>query len=299
VLARALRKHRVAALLTFLLVLGAAAAYAAFTPDRYEAEARLLVTPPTDALIGELGLVDTPETVAELVLSPQVAERVAIRLRLDDAAAARDAVEAGQAGTSDVVVVRAHHEHALTAAQIANAFADETVRQLSGRFQTAVSRELERLRERLLDVPATERVDLRDRIARLRALQGERDPGVEVLGSALAPSEPSWPKPALILGVGAAAALLLALLVALALEWDPRRRAAPVAEAPGSPAPRRRRDDIRELERLLEKRGKRVPDRRLEWEAYLEELRARADDGELPPALQRLADEVFADLRAA
>ncbi|HZB24332.1 MAG TPA: Wzz/FepE/Etk N-terminal domain-containing protein [Gaiellaceae bacterium] len=199
-------------LAAFLLAtLLAAAAYVYFAEDRYEAEAKLQVVPvaATDRTFEGFSVLregedeKTPaQTAVDLVESSDVVDAVASRLGRDRDDLV-DAVSADAAGASNVVTVRARWSSPQTAAQIANAFADEFVARRSSQFQADLTRTIERLR----DVPGAEA-----RVETLEAYEGLPDPTVEVAGDAVAP-ESSVSQPALVVLGGA---LLAALLLALA-----------------------------------------------------------------------------------
>ena len=155
------------ALLIAAIVVAATAAavlYSILAADRYEARAELLVSPVGDdpQYRGLDVLRDTEdraaaETVAELVVAPSVLDAIRVRLNVPDRESLRDAVDARAVGDSNVVAITAEAEEGTRAAQIANAFADETISQQSGRFQAAVATLADRTRRTLDAIPAGER----------------------------------------------------------------------------------------------------------------------------------------------
>jgi len=265
-----------------LVAAAAAATYALLASERYAGEAKLLVVPPRDALVRRLAFPSDPETIAALVETPDVADRVAVRLNLsrDDVL---DAIDARREGDSDVVVVQAEAATPTRAAQIANAFADEAIRERSTRFQGAVARETSLLRAELSDVPLSKGGERRERLLRVRALMGQRDPTVELAAAAVAAPGAVSPRPVPLVLSAALAGLLVGSVVAAALGWRPGRTA---AEEPG-------RYEIAALERLVSAH----PNGDADWQIYLEALREQArPDGTLPPSLDWLVEDVYGAL---
>lgn len=218
------------------IVVGAAAAYAFLTPNRYEAQAELLVTPAQgkEELRG-LGLLEDGQspaavTAAQLVETPAIARTVAIRLRMK-AEAARDAVDAKRVERSNVVRITTHSSKRARSAQIANAFAEETVSALSARFQSDLQFRIQRLRARLegLPIASPRAVTIREQVDQLTALQGAPDPTVRVVSTAVAPTEPSWPDRRPIVIGALLAALALGLAIAAVREALQHRRVAAAA----------------------------------------------------------------------
>jgi capsular polysaccharide biosynthesis protein len=221
------------------VIVGAAAAYAFLAPDRYEARADLLVTPAQgDEEFAGLGLLDDTDapaavTAAALVETPAIAREVGVRLRISEESA-RDAVDAHRVDSSNVVRIVADSSDPARAAQIANAFADETVSAASSRFQSELQSRIQRLRTQLQGLPiaSPQAVALRKRIDALGVLQGSPDPTVRVVSTAVAPAESSWPRPWLIIPTALLAALALGLTIAGVRE----RRRRPPREAAVTPA---------------------------------------------------------------
>jgi capsular polysaccharide biosynthesis protein len=331
-LARAARRHLRLIAAFVVAVTAVAALYSFLAGDRYEARAELLVQPVgDDPLYAGLRLPRDAETVANLVVAPQVLDAIRIRLDFDSREAVRDAVDARAVGESNVVAITGTASAGVRAAQVANAFADETIGQQSARFQAAVAGLIDRNRTALELIPAGERNTaeaeaLAARARELRSLLGLPDPTLQKVGDAVAPQEPVWPKPEWIIPLAFVASLLASLGVALVLEWEPPRRAPapapvparvppepgpepepepepePVVSTSGEPAPPPEAApgawNLEELERLVaERAGEFTPDQVVEWEAYLFTLRDQASsDGRLPPAFDWLVEDVFGTL---
>lgn len=234
-----LRRQGPVVLGVVVIVVGAAAAYAFLTPDRYEAHSELQVTPVQKLELRGLGLLEDGEspaavTAAELVETPAIARAVATRLRMSGETA-RDAVDAERRGESDVVRITAHASRPARSAQIANAYAEETVSALSARFQSNLQFRIQRLRAQLegLPIASPRAITLREQVDELTALQGAPDPTVRVVSTAVAPAEPVWPNRWAIVGFAAVGALALGLAIAALREALQRRRVA-VVTAPAA-----------------------------------------------------------------
>jgi capsular polysaccharide biosynthesis protein len=207
------------------LGLVAAFAYLALAEERYAAEAKLQVVPlpAADTTFSGFALPRAPgagsaaETVADLVERPAVVDAAAVRLRLDREEVL-DALSVSADRSSNVVTVRAETDDPRRAAQLANAVADEFVAERSAAFQGEVNRTIGDLRDRLRDVPASERDPaVVSRLAALQASLGERDPTVRVAGNAVARERTVSPRPLPVLAAALASSLVLGLAVAAAL----------------------------------------------------------------------------------
>jgi capsular polysaccharide biosynthesis protein len=207
------------------LGLVAAFAYLALAEERYAAEAKLQIVPlpaadPTFsgfALPRASGAGSAAETVADLLERPAVVDAAAVRLRLDREEVL-DALSVSADRSSDVVTVRAETDDPRRAAQLANAVADEFVAERSAAFQGEVNRTIGDLRDRLRDVPASERDPaVVSRLAALQASLGERDPTVRLAGNAVARERTVSPRPLPVLAAALASSLVLGLAVAAAL----------------------------------------------------------------------------------
>src|ERR671930_995339 len=195
---------------------GAAAVYCLTATKRYEARAELLVSPlpASDKTFEGFGLPReggaAAETIARLVRTPEVAEAVQAQLGL------RGSVSSHRVDGSQLVAVVGKASSPARAAQIANGFADALVAERTARFQATLATVIRRLRGRLRAGAggAAERAALARRLSVLTGLVATRDPTLEVASTAVAPSEPVWPRPWLIIPLAAAAALAVATLAA-------------------------------------------------------------------------------------
>ena len=186
-----------------LTVAGAAAAagYGLTAPMRYEATAKLLVTPVSDPTFAGFDLVRDADTAAALVRTPEVATAVRTQLRIDRSASSLlHDVQTHVEGESNVVDVTAEDTAAVSAAQLANAFVDALIAQRTATFQSELSATLAR-------TPSDA----------LRRLQGRPDPTLHRASTALAPTSSSSTNVAVLALVGAGAGLAAAAVLSLAL----------------------------------------------------------------------------------
>lgn len=310
------------------LVAAVVVAYAFASSDRYEAEAAIEVTPvpADDETFAGFSVLrdgqDPIDTAAQLLETRPVADAVAVRLRLGSGEEALGRVDANAETRGRVVRVRAQAPAAIEAARIANAFADELVRQRSSLFQSELQRTVESLRAQLASVPASRRdelpaADIARRLAELRAYEGRGDPTLRVAATATAPREVASRKRVLVLALGLPLALLLGAGTALALarpssptparrdpERERLRRPAPAVPPLDTSVPvavgAAGAFSLERLERVIRDRGDALPpERQEELRSYVEFLRPYANlDGTLPKSFDPLVDEVFGDLLA-
>jgi capsular polysaccharide biosynthesis protein len=308
------------------LAAGVAAVYSLTATKRYEARAELLVSPlpADDKTFDGFGLPReggaAAETIARLVRTPEVAEAVQAELGL------RGSVSSHRVDGSQLVAVVGKASSAARAAQVANGFADALVAERTARFQATLATAIRRLRARLragVGGPA-EQAALARRLSVLTGLVATRDPTLEVASTAVAPSDPVWPRPWLI-PVAAAAALAVATLASVLVPRPPP----PPPPAPPPPPPPRPEPkpepapepepepepesepppqpvtggawNLTHLRRLVEERGASFPEARVElWRSYLFLLQEHAGpDGALPSSFDALVEAEFRDLLEA
>ena len=286
---------------------GAAAVYSLAATKRYEARAELLVSPlrADDRTFEGFGLPReggaAAETIARLVRTPEVAEAVQAQLGL------RGSVSSHRVDGSQLVAVVGKASSPARAAQIANGFADALVAEQTARFQTTLATVIRRLRARLragAGDPA-ERAALARRLSVLTGLVATRDPTLEVASTAVAPSDPVWPRPWLLIPLAAAAAFAVATLAAALTPLPEPAPAAPPPPPPPEPEPTPPAPpepavggwSLGELRRLVEQRGASYPDRVELWRSYLIVLEEHADaGGTLPRSFDALLEDEFREL---
>jgi hypothetical protein len=227
----AMRERLVGVIVLVAVAVGVALLYSILVEKRYEAQARILVTPVPDhsAFVGLSVLRQSEqgpspvETAAALVETRQIADAVATRLGRVSAEDVLEAVDAHPVGEGNVLAIEAAASGAARAAQIANGFSDEFVARRSARFQSEVQGRIRRLREELSAIPAARRDAPRARtldtqLAVLSPLAGNTDPTLQAISDAVAPADAAWPRPSLIVPLAAAGALLLGLLLVFLAE---------------------------------------------------------------------------------
>jgi capsular polysaccharide biosynthesis protein len=263
-----------------LTVAGAAAAagYGLTAPKRYDATAKLLVTPvaASDATFAGFDLLRDPASAAALVRTQEVATAVRTQLGLRRSASSllhdvRARVESG----SNVVDVTARETGAESAAQVANAFVDALIAQRTATFQSELSAALAR-------TPTDT----------LRRLQGRPDPTLQRASTALAPTSSAWPNVLVLVLGGAGAGLALAAVLSLGLlayrrregEYDPRMPSRPSGPAVDALVDR--------LEQRLAARESALAARERDLQKKIDELRGAADT--LAEREQVLAERVAA-----
>ena len=312
------------------LAAGVAAVYSFTASKRYEARTELLVSPlpARDTTFAGFGLPRADgapgaaaETAARLVRTPEVAETVRAQLGLRGS---RDevlrSVSSHRVDGSQLVAVVGKASTPARAAQIANAFADGLVAARTSRFQTTLAAVIRRLRARLRSGAGSEaeRRAVARRLSVLTGLVATRDPTLEVATAAVAPSDPVWPRPWLLISLAAAAALALATLAAALVPHPappPKQRPveapAPPPPSPPPPPPPPEPEpepeppalpatgswNLAELRRLVEERGAAYPDRVELWHSYLHFLQEHAAaDGRLPGSFDALVEDEFREL---
>jgi capsular exopolysaccharide synthesis family protein len=223
-------------LLTVLLTTLAAVAYSQVAPKVYKSSASILVTPVSNSdqnLVG-LGLIrDSNDptrdvsTASTLITTTSVAQRVIERLKLDiDPTRLLDKVTAEPLAQSSIVTVRASEDTPESAAELANAFADEAVAERTEELRRQLDKTIPTLRAQLEQAPEPGGSGpLTQRVAALEALRGVPDPTLRVVTPAILPTSQSSPRPKLALAAGIFIGLILGFGGAFALQAiDPRIR---------------------------------------------------------------------------
>jgi capsular polysaccharide biosynthesis protein/Mrp family chromosome partitioning ATPase len=211
-----------------VLTVGSAAFLVTQTPPVYEAEADLLITPiPGDreTLFG-LGLVTESgdptrdaETLAQLITTPQVAERVRARLGLERSARQLlQDVTAEPVAQSSIVTVTARANDAELAARLATVFAESAIAVRTERMHALLDSVIPRLRRQLENLPPGElrsREALSGRLRDLETLRLLPDPTLHLENRASPPPSPVSPRPVLTMAAALIAGLILSSGVVL------------------------------------------------------------------------------------
>jgi capsular polysaccharide biosynthesis protein/MinD-like ATPase involved in chromosome partitioning or flagellar assembly len=221
--------------LTTVLALAAAVGYLATAQKVYEAETDVLVTPvPNDTAVPGFGLIldssdpaRATETIARLVTTPAVAERVGPALRLQ-ASASRllGDVAAKPVAESNLVAITARATQPRAAARLADAFGQALIDERSARLHLALDQAIRINAARLAGLKAGDAAQRDLLLARgtsLRTLRDAPDPSLQLASDANVPGAPVSPRPALTIAGALVAGLILGVLAVLALEAvDPR-----------------------------------------------------------------------------
>jgi Mrp family chromosome partitioning ATPase/capsular polysaccharide biosynthesis protein len=211
-----------------LLTVGSAVFLVAQTPAVYEAEADLLITPiPGDreSLFG-LGLVTESgdptrdaETLAQLITTPQVAERARQRLGVErPARSLLEDVTAEPVAQSSIVTVTARANDAEFSARLATVFAESAIAVRTERLHGLLDSVIPRLRRQLENLPANElrsRESLSTRLRDLETLRLLPDPTLHLETRAAPPASPIAPRPLLTIAAALIAGLILSSGVVL------------------------------------------------------------------------------------
>jgi len=221
--------------LAIALTLAAAIAYLATAQNVYKAEADVLVTPvPSDTAVPGLGLIldssdpaRATETIARLVKTPAVAQRVKTELKLGGSLRdiLRD-VEAKPVAQSNLVAITAKGDDPAAAARLGDGFANALIETRTARLHGSVDAAIQDIDRRIAGLTPAENSQREGLLARgsdLRTLRGEPDPSLQVASTADLPDQPVSPRPLLSIAGALLAGAILGLLGVLALEYvDPR-----------------------------------------------------------------------------
>jgi Mrp family chromosome partitioning ATPase/capsular polysaccharide biosynthesis protein len=211
----------------------AAFAYVSVAHKSYSAEADLFVTPvaPDDPNLIGLSLVrETADptadvlTVAKLVDSPNVASLVAKRLGSNPNALLSH-VSATPVTQSEIIAVQATASTPGRAAQLANAFANETVRARTNAMHAQIATLVPTLKAGMRGLAPADRTGLASQLAVLETLRASPDPTLRLSSPATPPTSPSSPNRKLSIAGGGFAGLIVGLLIVLAVNaLDPKLR---------------------------------------------------------------------------
>lgn len=228
-----LRERMWLILLAVVVTTGAAVAYVVTAESVYEAEAGVLVSPVPDAagVLASLGLIRDSadplrevETAAGLIKNVEVAERVRERLDTGESAESLlEDVDAEPIAESNIVAVTGRGSTAVSATELANAFATAAIQQRTERLHEQIDARLPPLEAQLASNPAN--AALADQILQLEVLRSGDDPTLQLETRATPPESPVAPRPLLSVLGGILAGLVLGISAAFALGvLDPRVR---------------------------------------------------------------------------
>lgn len=227
-----LRERLWLVLLVVVITTGLAIAYVATATKTYEATAQLYISPvaPGDTTLSSLSLITQSSdptrdvtTASQFVTTVEVAERVADEVGLvGDPEQLLDNVSAEPVAQSNIVAVTASADSPDDAAEIANAFAAETVADRTQQLHDEIDTRLPKLQKQ------QEKDDtggLDEKISVLQELRSGPDPTIKVETEATPPDSPVSPRPKLSIMGGLLAGLILGAAAAFAAQGlDPRLR---------------------------------------------------------------------------
>jgi capsular polysaccharide biosynthesis protein len=226
-------------IIVFVVVAALAGAliYVSAATPSYHAEADLLVSPESDPNLNVLPLfrassdpTQDTQTAALLVHTPAAAAGAARALGLRDTPQAiLGRVRVDPIAGSDLVAVIATGSTPVSAAALANAFAQGAVDDLTQRLHSAIQQAIPRLQAQVALSAKTARGTSPDSAANqldaIRALEGGPDPTIRFANTATAPSSPASPRRGLSLAAAALIGLVLGIGTAFAVDaLDPRLR---------------------------------------------------------------------------
>jgi capsular exopolysaccharide synthesis family protein len=208
----------------------AALAYVFTAPKTYEATSAMLVTPVASDVLPGLPLIRESsdptrdvETASQLVTNTDVATIVIEQLGLETSTEEllKD-VSAEPVAQSNIVAVTAKGDSPEESQELANAFAEAAVTDQTDRLHEDIDAQLTGLEAQVSQTP---NATLSQRIAELQALRSGPNPSLRVETPAEAPDSQASPRPALTIGGGLLAGLVLGIAGAFAAQiLDPRLR---------------------------------------------------------------------------
>jgi capsular exopolysaccharide synthesis family protein len=210
---------------------GIAVAYVATAEKRFEAQSEILVAPISNSDSTFIGFQLLREgdaqtraalTAARFVKTPRVVDAAAARLAMEPREA-RKAITVTPVGQADIVTITGKASTPERAVEIADVFADETIKQRTRQFQDELTATIKRLRAQLAPIPPQRRTEpeavaLLQRLGNLTGLVGSSDPTLQLMSNAVPPEKQSWPRPVLSVLVALIASSLLGVGIALGLE---------------------------------------------------------------------------------
>jgi capsular exopolysaccharide synthesis family protein len=210
---------------------GIAVAYVATAEKRFEAQSEILVAPISNSDSTFIGFQLLREgdaqtraalTAARFVKTPRVVDAAAARLAMEPREA-RKAITVTPVGQADIVTITGKASTPERAVEIADVFADETIKQRTRQFQDELRATIKRLRAQLAPIPPQRRTEpeavaLLQRLGNLTGLVGSSDPTLQLMSNAVPPEKQSWPRPVLSVLVALIASSLLGVGIALGLE---------------------------------------------------------------------------------
>ena len=222
---------------TIVITTGIAILYVSTATKVYRGATELRITPAPDQQTGVVASLPIlrksadptrdVETAARLVTNIDVAERV--RKELDSELTGEGllgSVTAEPVAQSDIVVVRGDAGTPEEAAELSNAFAEQTIVEQTEELHAAIEERIPGLERQLRTAGETANAnDIRSQLAGLQNYLAGPDPTLTVLTEATPPSAPISPRPVLSVVGGLFAGTILGIAAAFAVQvLDPRLR---------------------------------------------------------------------------
>ncbi len=234
----ALRAGRWIVLGAVVACVAVAAVYLAQTAKVYEASADVLITPQSAVGVPVSGIITQSndptrdiETVARLIESPTVAQRVKRDLGLKDGTQGLlGKVTATPLAQSNIVTVAARDDSPRASARLADAFAEQFVALRTARLRASLQPQITQLRQQVQSggggAAGSNTADSpQQQLQTLETLSRTGDPSVSLESRAEIPTGAVAPRPLFTLGSALVAGLVLGILGAFALQLlDPRLR---------------------------------------------------------------------------
>jgi capsular polysaccharide biosynthesis protein len=234
---RALRYHIWLVVAVTIATLAASAAWLQTRPPRYEATARLLVTPVDGAdtslrglpLLREAGdMTRVLQTAAAVVDSRDAASQTAKRLGKGwSPNRVKAAVQVEPEGQSNILAVTATAGDAAGAAALANAFAESALEVQARRLRAIAIDAIEVTRDQLAALPGVRSplgVELSLRLSALRAIASGQNPTLAISDPAAEPRGTVNPSPMIIYGAALIVGLVAGIGAAVLLDALTSRR---------------------------------------------------------------------------
>ena len=222
---------------TIVITTGIAILYVMTAAEVYRGATELRITPAPDTQSGVIGSLPIlrksadptrdVETASRLVTNIDVAQRV--KEELDSpltAEALLGSVTAEPVAQSDIVVVRADAGVPKEAAELSNAFAEQTIIEQTEELHGFIEERIPELEAQLASAGDTQNAnDISLQLAGLQNYLSGPDPTLSILTEATPPSAPISPKPVLSVVGGLFAGTILGIAAAFAVQvLDPRLR---------------------------------------------------------------------------
>lgn len=233
---RAVRAHPLLIAAIVLASIATSVAWLKTRTPKYEATAQILVTPVSnDGSYAGLPVVTdssadparTLQTAATIVQSPQAAAGAVRKLGAGwSLATVGTAVDVQPRGESDIIAVTGTASHAVTAAALANAYAESALAVHASTLSEQASTQVSQLEARAKSLAATDTAaasQIASQLTTLASVADGHDPNFSLLQAAPIPTAASGPSAKLIVLLAIIAGLVIGTGAATAVEYLNRR----------------------------------------------------------------------------